>query len=161
MFVVSMRVNRKKSWLAAGLALCAVLVVIAAVKGFFVVQQTWAENKINEQKVAGKTEQQRQDFLASFGWECLAEPDEVVEIKIPETFDKVYEQYNNIQKQQNMDLSKYQGKRCKKYIYTITNYPGRPNGVSCTLLVYQGKVIGGDITGTGENAFTHGFALPA
>ena len=31
--------------------------------------------------------------------------------------------------------------------------------VICTLLVYDGRIIGGDISTSGEESFTHGFSM--
>ena len=83
----------------------------------------------------------------------------VMEVKIPEEFDSIYEEYNNLQKTQGMDLTKYQGKRCKKYQYSVLNYPDQPEHVICTLLVYDGRIFGGDISTSGEESFTHGFSM--
>ena len=107
----------------------------------------------------GGTEEERQKFIRSFGWEITEEPLTVMEVKIPEEFDSIYEEYNNLQKTQGMDLTKYQGKRCKKYQYSVLNYPDRPEHVICTLLVYDGRIIGGDISISGEESFTHGFSM--
>ena len=74
---------------------------------------------------------QRIAFLKQFGWDVEEEPVEVTEVVIPETFNSVYEQYNEIQKQQGLDLSKFGGVTCKKWVYQVTNYPkpGRAFGL--------------------------------
>lgn len=161
MFILSLKLNKKKLLLGIGIVLCAVAVVFAAGKLISGVQQTVAETKIKTQKTAGETESQRQSFLTSFGWQTSGEPAKIAEIRIPEEFDTVYEEYNNLQKTQGMDLSKYKGKRCKKYEYAILNYPDQPEHVSCTLLVVDGKIVGGDVCCTEGEGFTHGFALPS
>ena len=119
------------------------------------------QSTVKSEKIAGETEQQRQAFIRSFGWEIEEEPLTVMEVKIPDEFDAVYEEYNTLQKTQGMDLSKLKGKRCKKYQYAVLNYPDRPEYVTCTLLVRDGKIVGGDISCAGEDGFTHGFSLPA
>lgn len=118
------------------------------------VQQTAVQSKVKSEKILGGTEEERQKFIRSFGWEVAEEPLTVMEVKIPEEFDSVYEEYNNLQKTQGMDLTKYQGKRCKKYQYSVLNYPDRPEHVVCTLLVYDGRVVGGDISGVGEKGYS-------
>lgn len=96
-------------------------------------------------------------FLKSFGWEVSNEPVEVVEVTIPQTFNTVYLNYNSIQKSQGYDLSKYRGQRVKRWTYDVKNYPGEKN-VRANLLVYDGKVIGGDISTVALNGFMQGFA---
>lgn len=41
-------------------------------------------------------------FLQSYGWEVNEQPCEMVQVVIPETFGDVYENYNEIQKQQGL-----------------------------------------------------------
>lgn len=69
-------------------------------------------------------------------------PFEVVEITIPETFGKVYLRYNELLKEGGYDLSSYKGKKCLRYTYRIPSQNARAN-----ILVYNGKIIGGDISG--------------
>ena len=67
---------------------------------------------------------------------------EVVEFTIPPEFNDVWENYNNLQKEKGYDLSLYKGKKCKRYTYLIPPLNARAN-----ILVYDGKIIGGDISG--------------
>ena len=69
-------------------------------------------------------------------------PQEIVEIYIPQKFNKVYQRYNELLKTEGYDLSPYRGKRCLRYTYPIPSLNARAN-----ILVYNGKVIGGDISG--------------
>lgn len=115
-----------------------------------------AKTKIK--KVAGKTNDQRIAFIGSFGWEVNPEAAEVMEVIIPKEFDDVYKEYNSIQKMQGCDLSQYAGKRCKRYSYEILNYPGGATDVRVNLLVYNNKIIGGDVCTLQAGGFMHGFA---
>lgn len=82
-------------------------------------------------------------IVKEMGYDDVSEkPYEVVEITIPENFNAVYEKYNAMQKEGGYDLSKYRGKRCKRYTYLIPSRNARAN-----ILVYNGKIIGGDISG--------------
>ena len=67
------------------------------------------------------------------------------EVILPEEFNDVYTNYNAVQKTQNMDLEPFAGKTCKQWVYHVTNYPGEEN-VRATLLVYEGNIIGGDLS---------------
>ncbi len=160
MFMLSFRFSKKKALLFSGVFLFAVLAALFGGKLVGSVRQASLQSKVKTEKIEGGTEEQRQSFLGSFGWQVEKEPSTVMEIKIPEEFDKVYEEYNNLQKTQRMDLSPYKGKRCKKYQYAVLNYPDRPDHVVCTLLTYNGRIVGGDISALGDDGFTHGFARP-
>lgn len=67
-------------------------------------------------------------------------PVEIVEVHIPMEWDGVYVNYNRLQKSGGFDLEPYKGKTCTRYTYSIPEYFARGN-----VLVYDGKVIGGDI----------------
>lgn len=66
---------------------------------------------------------------------------EVVEVTIPTQFNAVYERYNALLKEGGFDLTPYKGKKCKRYTYLIPSENARAN-----ILVYDGKIIGGDIS---------------
>ena len=83
------------------------------------------------------------------------------EIVIPEEFDDVYLRYNELQKKQGLDLSKYRSKRVKRWTYIIKNYPGYSETDDCVrinLLVFDGCVIGGDVSSVELDGFMHTFA---
>lgn len=82
-------------------------------------------------------------IVREMGYDDVSEkPYEVVEFTIPETFNAVYERYNNLLKESGYDLSQYKGKKCKRYTYLIPSENARAN-----IIVYDGKIIGGDISG--------------
>ena len=74
---------------------------------------------------------------------------------IPDPFDEVYTQYNTLQKQQGFDLEPLAGKVCRQWVYEVTNYPAE-TPVHANLLVYEDRVVGGDICSTELD----GFMLP-
>lgn len=113
--------------------------------------------KADGKNTAAKTNEQRMEFIGSFGWEVAAEPVEVMEVIIPKEFDEVYQEYNSIQKHQGCDLAGYAGKRCKRYSYEVINYPGQPENVRINLLVLNNKIIGGDVCSVEAGGFMHGF----
>jgi len=99
------------------------------------------------------------DYLGSFGWETEKTPLEITQVIIPYEFGDTYNQYNEIQKEQNFDLLPYRGKAAVKYVFSVTNYPGAEGdeGIRATLLTYNGNIIGGDICSVSINGFMHGF----
>lgn len=146
MFVLS--IQAKKKWgivaVAAGVLLLALIVI----------------PKLQPELsggIPGETNSQRVTFLAQYGWEVEEEPVEIRDVTIPEEFDQVYEQYNEVQKSQGMDLAPYAGKTCRQWIYRVNNYP-EEGTVQATILVYEGQIVGGDISSTELDGFLCGFA---
>ena len=103
------------------------------------------------------TPQERIAFLEQFGWKVEEEPLEFSEVTIPKTFNAVYEGYNSIQLAQGLDLVPYAGKTCEQWVYEVLNHPSGEEGIRATLLVYEGKVIAGDICSPQFNGFITGF----
>jgi hypothetical protein len=101
------------------------------------------------------------EFLSQYGWEVESEPFEECEITIPKEFDKVMTSYNEIQKQQGLDLSKYAKKSAKRYTYKITNYPDYNGTVYANVIVYRDKVISGDICSADAKGFIHTLPMPS
>ncbi len=99
-------------------------------------------------------------FISDFGWEVNPEPDEIREVIIPSQFDEVYENYNQIQLKQGYDLKEYSGERAKSWTFTVLNYPGFEDEeyIKINILIYNGKVIGGDVCSVKLDGFMHGFA---
>lgn len=105
-----------------------------------------------------KTNSDRISFLRSFGWEVKNDPIETVAITVPSEFDQIFVGYNDLQKLQGLDLSRYRRKNVTRYTYEITNYPEHNGTVYANMLVYRGKVIGGDICSAEADGFIHGFS---
>ncbi len=157
MFVFS--VNPKKTvryFLPVG-----VIAVAAAFFLFFNIERGAASAASgNALSYRAGTKEERLGFISQFGWEVSEEPAEVREIVIPDVFDEVYENYNELQKKQELDLSLYCGKRVKRWTYTVINYPGYPEGddsVRINLLVFDGRVVGGDVSSVELDGFMHTF----
>lgn len=157
MFVFSVHKRQIKM---AVLVLCIAVVAVA----FFVVSKQGVEAaKEAQMNVRAATAEERIAYLSQFGWSVEEDPIEVSEVIIPETFDDTYTQYNELQKAQDFDLTVYAGKRVKRWIYRVTNYPGFENRdcIQATLLVFDGQIIGGDICSTEIDGFMHGFVKDA
>lgn len=98
------------------------------------------------------TTEERVNYINSFNLETDSK-EESKEIIIPEQFNDVYNKYNEIQKQQNFDLTDYKGKTAVMYTYNITNYDDNDN-VIANLIVYDGILIGADLCDTSaDNGF--------
>lgn len=140
----------------------AVFGIILAVTGIIVVLLTFVTNHTESSEsvsasVSASTDSERRTYLSSFGWEADKDFEEK-EITIPERWNDVYINYNEVQKNQGFDLTDYKGRKVKLYTYRITNYKGESEGIVADMLVCDGILIGGDICSTSaDNGFLVGF----
>lgn len=108
-----------------------------------------------------KTDEDLQNFITSLGIEVKTPAYNSTEVDLPRVFDAVYSKYNDIQKQQGFDLTKYRGKSLHRYTFEITNYPSpepsQSGKVYLTLFVHKGKVVGGDISSRDFGGFVRTF----
>lgn len=102
-----------------------------------------------------KTNEDRVKFLAQFGWQVSENPIEEASVTIPDEFDAVFMEYNNLQKELGLDLARYKRKDVMRYTYKVTNYPEYDGVVYANLLVYRNTVIGGDICSADVNGFVN------
>ncbi len=155
MFVYTVKASRLKFF---ALLICsvAILLTLAAViprpenlGNVAVVNYSYDNITCNEDRV---------DFLEGFGYTVDETPLEVEKVKVPETFDSVYEKYNDIQRAQGLNLKRCSGKTVTRYTYKVTNH-NAPDGkdVLANILVYNERIVGGDICCVGEGGFIHGF----
>ena len=158
MIVFTTKLTRRK-FVSGILALCVIICSVIAVVGNS--REDGAISVSDEAPVicdgrqAGKNEE-RCALLSECGWEVENEPVEFIEVRIPEEFDGVYTEYNEIQKRQKMDLLKYAGKRALRYTYKVKNHPSGEEGIVANLIVYKDKLIGGDISSPKLGGFMHG-----
>lgn len=156
MFVLSTKITKGKVLIAALAVCCAALVTVVAVSG------NKESVSVNADYVT-KTNDERVDFLKDFGWTVSKDPVNVSNIVIPTDFDTAYETYNNIQREQGLDLTRYKGEKAVKYTYEISNYPNsKPDEkVNANLIVVDETVVAGDVCSTALGGFMHGFSKPA
>lgn len=83
-------------------------------------------------------------YVQRLGWVIDEKPLEKVGVDLPPEFDNVYKEYNKIQKLAGFDLTDYMGKSVMRYTFSVKNFEG-VEGVRANVLVYRGKIIGGDI----------------
>lgn len=100
-----------------------------------------------------KTNEDRVNFLAQLGWKVSEKALEEVAVTIPDEFDAVFLEYNNLQKEMGLDLSRYKRKDVMRYTYEVQNYEGYDGVVYASLLIYKNKVIGGDLCSADVNGF--------
>lgn len=159
MFVYSLRAGTIKLVGVVCVALTVLITLIAFVPTYAVSSQTSAgvgeKKEISYDKI--KTEGDVAAFLSQFGWTVEGSPMETKTVTIPAEFDKVFAAYNEMQKEQGLNLSKYKGKDVTRYTFAVTNYEGYEGRVLANVLVYRNRVIGGDICSADLSGFVHGF----
>ena len=163
MFVYSMRAGTVRFF---GV-LCVSLAVLVALIAFVPELQPAAATNADAEDSAAirydgiRTEEERIAFLARFGWEVAPQAVESTTVRIPTEFDKVFAAYNELQRTQGLDLSDFGGKTVERHTYTVTNYPGYEGTVYANLLIFRGRVIGGDICSADPDGFLQGFEKKA
>ncbi len=136
--------------------------IVLVVTGVAVIALTFLSNHLEKSQsvsavISASTDEERRNYLATFGWETDKEFEEK-ELTIPESWNQVYSDYNEVQMNQGFDLSDYKGKKVTLYTYTINNYKNQKQGIVADMLVCDGMLIGGDICNTSaENGFLVGF----
>lgn len=160
MFIMTAKLTKGKIAAAvfALLALIAGIIALAASSGG---DSNTEAAKIGNIEVSFKNIKNNDDriaFLTTFGWEVGREALEIEDVTIPKEFDDVYKKYNELQKSQGLDLTKYKGKDVKRYTYLISNHPSGETEVYANLLIYKNKIIGGDVCSAKYGGFMHGFA---
>ena len=161
MFIYSFKASTLKFLGVIGVAVVTVIALIFLIPSNS--SATTADIAAMNESISFKNVKSSSDgakFLAQYGWEVDENLIEECEITIPKEFDKVMTQYNEFQKQQGLDLSKYKKKTATRYTYKVTNYPEYTGTVYANVITYRGKVIGGDICTADAKGFLHTFTMP-
>ena len=110
--------------------------------------------------IPAATEEQRQAYLSALGWSVNSTPVETMDLQLPQTLNEGWLEYAKLQDEQNLPFSNYAGQTVRRFTYTVTNYPGIPQGVQINLYVCEDQLIGGDVISLGENGFQTGLSFP-
>lgn len=156
MFVYSMHGGTLKFLSILGVALLCLVALMTLVPRVDAEASTLADTaSYHYDKI--KSADDVKTFLAQFGWKVKDGEPECVKVVIPEEFDKIFTAYNDIQRAQGLDLAKYKRKEVTRYTFEIENYAGYDAPVLANVLVYRGKVIGGDVCSADVKGFISGF----
>lgn len=158
MFVYSVKTSKAKM-AALLIALAAAVIALVMIIGRGDKPAATDDSAVNYK---AESAAERMAFLSQFGWEISEDPVEVSEVIIPENFDDGYAEYAAMNKAQGLDLEPFKGVRAKRWTYNVLNYPGLENSgsVQANLLIYDGRVIGGDICSLEQGGFISGFDFP-
>ena len=152
MLIMTTKVDKRKLLIAAVAAVAAISLLMVLGGG------DSAPTASMSTAPAADTNDARVKFLTDLGWEVTPSPTETGEVRIPKAGDEVFDRYNELQRSQGYDLTKYAGKKVMRYVYRINNFPEAKEPVYATVLVYKDKIIGGDITDTTPGGRVQGFA---
>ncbi len=155
MFIYSMRAGTIKLVGVVCVALTLLITLIAFVPTYSVPTSAETEVQYSYEKV--KSAEDAAAFLSQFGWTVEPAPVEVKSVTLPTEFDKVFAAYNEIQKEQGLNLLKYKGKELTRYTFAVTNYADYEGTVYANVLVYRNRVVGGDVCSADVSGFIHGF----
>lgn len=152
MLIWTARFSRKKAActvIVAGLVMALLIVLTGHMPESAPAEQP--ELTTNEERVA---------YLESLGWELNPEPVETLQFLLPAQLEGTYLAYNELQLTQGFDLSTCCGKQLSRYTYSVTNYPGRPDGVQANLYLCENRPVAGDILCPGEDGFQEPLTYP-
>ncbi len=97
------------------------------------------------------------DYVTNLGWQVNPSPREISHLVIPAEFDAVYQTYNAVQKQSGFDLTPFCKKRVVRYTYELQNHvQSAESQVVLGVLVYEKRIIAGDISSVDSGGFLHG-----
>ncbi|MBE6690207.1 MAG: DUF4830 domain-containing protein [Ruminococcaceae bacterium] len=158
MFIYSMRAGTLRFFGIVCVALIGLVTLMAFVPELQPTAATESEavesESVSFEKI--RSNEDRIGFLSHFGWQVEEAPLESTTVTVPREFDKVFSSYNELQRAQGLDLSAYAGKTVERYTYTVKNYEGYEGTVYANLLIWRGRVIGGDICSADSAGFIHG-----
>lgn len=162
MFIYSFKASTLKFFSVIGIAVITLVALALLIPQFSI--DTTKEIALMNENISFdnvKSAKEAVDFLEQYGWQVVETPTEECEITIPKEFDKVISSYNEIQKQQGLDLTKYSKKTAQRYTFKVTNYPNYEGTVYANVITYRGKVIAGDICTADAKGFIHTLPMPS
>ena len=105
---------------------------------------------------SGETDTNNIVFLKGYGWEVRTKSVEKEDIIIPKPFDRVYENYNDIQLKAGLDLRPYMGMKGVRDTYIVENYPKDVGEeVRANVICINNEPVGGDIMTVSIRGFIH------
>lgn len=145
LFVIHMRFTRRRLLLAA--------TALVIVTGMTLLLAGCFRGGGSREEVSLATSQQQVSYLEGLGWQVSPEPVETLDLQLPEELKAQWGDYLSLQEKQGLPFGDYGGQTVRRFTYTVTNYPGFPDGVQANLFLCGERLIGGDIIVTGENGF--------
>ncbi|MBE6927725.1 MAG: DUF4830 domain-containing protein [Ruminococcaceae bacterium] len=153
MFVLTAKISKPKL-IAIGILLLVAIILLVMLAS--------SDKSTPSNAPIGAANDDRVAYLATYGWSVSTTPTESQKVRIPDgTDNRIFARYNDLQISQGFDLSAYAGRDVMRYVYEILNYPEANAPVYATVLVADGKIIGGDVTNSAVDGVIHGFQKPS
>ncbi len=149
MFICSVRASTLKFFAVITLTLAVLLGLILS--GNTALAETGLNGPVDLSDI--KTEDDRVAFIEGLGLKVKGAAVESKSFVMPDNFDRVLAGYNEIQKRQGLDLSKYAKKKVTRYTYEIDGYEGYDGDVMVNLLIYRNRIIGCDVSSADPKGF--------
>ena len=149
MFIYSFRASTLKFF--GVIALTLVLLVTAIAVGQSGTLAVSADVKINFGGI--KTNEERVAFIEQFGVNVSDQAKENVSFTVPENFDTVIAGYNELQKSQGLDITKYKNKKVTRYTYEAESYGDYDGTVFVNLIIYKNTVVACDVSSADPTGF--------
>ena len=154
MFIYTLKFDRKKAAFAV-VIVSLILIGIIVLMGAH--QQKQAISEPAAKTISSvKNEKSRVAYLKQYGWDVETPAISETKVVIPRTFSQVFENYNDLQKEQGFDLSQYCGMEVELYTYKVKNAEESDGEVLAELYVLNGAVVGGDVHSTRLDGFMCG-----
>ena len=150
MFVYSVRASTIKFFLVIVLTL-SLLIGVLVVSDAGEISVSAATDRVDFDGI--KTNEDRLKFIEQFGINVSDQAREEVTFSVPESFDRIISGYNEIQKAQGLDLSRYKNKKVTRYTYNVEGFKDYDGEVVVNLIVYRGNVIACDVSSLSPGGF--------
>ena len=149
MFVYSVRGSTVKFFLLITLTLVLLFAILLFGGSTAVAASVGVDVKLSGMK----TNEDRLEFISQFGISVAGEPKETESFSVPESFDRIMSAYNEIQKMQGLDLTKYKNKKVTRYTYAVNGYEGYDGAVNVNLIIYRNTVVACDLSSVDPGGF--------
>ena len=149
MFIYSCRASTLKFF--GVIALTLALLITAVAVGQSGALMASAEARINFSGI--ETNLDRVEFISQFGIKVSEEAKESVEFTLPRELDAVLSEYNELQKSQGLDISKYTNKKLTRYTYSAQSYGDYTGEVFVNLTLYKNTVVACDVSSADPSGF--------
>jgi len=157
MFIFTAKFNKRRA-ITAVIALGVVLIAIILLAG----ARNGSASEAQEPAISlvVKDNAERVSYLQKLGWTVDETAIDEQPVTIPREFTEVYDRYNEIQRVQGFDLTKYGGAEAVRYSYRITNHPSGDSDAVADIIVYRNEVIAGDVQSVKLDGFMAGLEFP-
>jgi hypothetical protein len=112
-------------------------VVLAVVVLAFILAGQFLSTNANQIDLS--TNEKRVQYINTLGIELQSDDFTQKQVVIPQTFNKVYDNYNNLQLKSGFNLKNYCGKQVTIFTYNIDSQ------TVVNLITFNDKLIGGDV----------------